>query len=160
MYSTHVGKTLQSKPASKAESTAEAAPEAAAASASKPNSKASATKPASKPASKAKPASKKAAQKAEPAIAEESELSDSGDKMEIEDKENQNKDVKAAAAEAEAEVGELEIGDTLPDWTYKNEKDEDVEIAKLAGEKGLVLFLVPKADTRELEQFWTKHMLK
>jgi len=32
----------------------------------------------------------------------------------------------------------------------KTEKDEDVDIATLTAERGLVLFLVPKADTREL----------
>ena len=31
-----------------------------------------------------------------------------------------------------------------------NEKDEDVEIGELAAEKGVMLFLVPKADTRTL----------
>lgn len=45
----------------------------------------------------------------------------------------------------------LELGATLPELTLKNQKDEDVEIAKLGtGEdkKGVILFLVPKADTR------------
>ncbi|KIJ49255.1 hypothetical protein M422DRAFT_161558 [Sphaerobolus stellatus SS14] len=41
----------------------------------------------------------------------------------------------------------LDIGDTIPDITLKNEKDEDVKVAQLVAEKGLVLFLVPKADT-------------
>jgi peroxiredoxin Q/BCP len=43
----------------------------------------------------------------------------------------------------------IEIGDVLPAVTLKNEKDEDVNVAELAAEKGLVLFLVPKADTRQ-----------
>lgn len=43
----------------------------------------------------------------------------------------------------------LSLGDTLPDVTLKNEKDEDVKISQLVAEKGLVLFLVPKADTRQ-----------
>ena len=42
----------------------------------------------------------------------------------------------------------IDIGDSLPELTLKNEKGEDVEISKLAAEKGVVLFLVPKADTR------------
>lgn len=44
----------------------------------------------------------------------------------------------------------VDIGDVLPALTLKNEKDEDIQIADLAAEKGVVLFLVPKADTREL----------
>ncbi|KAG8883925.1 hypothetical protein FRB97_005599 [Tulasnella sp. 331] len=134
-----------SKPASKAASTA-----------AKPASKASAAKPSSKAASTSKPASKKStrghastAAAAEPAITEEDEEKAVSEQMEVEDKENHKEEVKAAAAEAEAEaeVGELQIGDGLPEWTFQNEKGEDIEIAKLAGEKGLVLFLVPKADT-------------
>ncbi|THU78927.1 alkyl hydroperoxide reductase/ thiol specific antioxidant/ Mal allergen, partial [Dendrothele bispora CBS 962.96] len=39
------------------------------------------------------------------------------------------------------------IGDTLPSLTVKNEKGEDVEVATLTAEKGVVLFCVPKADT-------------
>ena len=66
---------------------------------------------------------------------------------------------KKAKEEAEAEVsGEeaktikpLEIGDPIPDVTLKNEEGEDVKVRELlSGEtKGLVLFLVPKADTRK-----------
>jgi len=41
----------------------------------------------------------------------------------------------------------IDLGDSLPTLTLKNEKDEDVEISTLAAEKGVVLFLVPKADT-------------
>ena len=40
----------------------------------------------------------------------------------------------------------------MPDLTLKNEKDEDVQVADLAAEKGVVFFLVPKADTRR--SFW------
>jgi peroxiredoxin Q/BCP len=36
--------------------------------------------------------------------------------------------------------------------TLKNEKDEDVDVSTLAAEKGVVFFLVPKADTRELNK--------
>jgi len=69
------------------------------------------------------------------------------DTTDVEDKENEKEEVKAAAAEAEDEVGELQIGDGLPNWTMQNEKNEDVKIGSLAGEQGLVLFLIPKADT-------------
>lgn len=41
----------------------------------------------------------------------------------------------------------IDIGDTLPSLTVKNEKGEDVETSTLVAEKGVVLFLVPKADT-------------
>jgi len=41
----------------------------------------------------------------------------------------------------------IEIGGNLPDITLKNEKGEDIQIANLASEKGVILFLVPKADT-------------
>lgn len=42
----------------------------------------------------------------------------------------------------------LAIGDVLSEAILKNEKDEDVNVKELA-EKGLVMFVVPKADTRE-----------
>lgn len=42
----------------------------------------------------------------------------------------------------------IDIGDSLPDLTLKNEKGEDIQIANLASEKGVIIFLVPKADTR------------
>jgi len=51
------------------------------------------------------------------------------------------------ANEAAAKLASLDIGDTLPSLTLKNEKGEDVEVATLASEKGVILFLVPKADT-------------
>ena len=43
----------------------------------------------------------------------------------------------------------INIGDLIPTVTLKNEKDLDVNLAELTAEKGLVLFLVPKADTRQ-----------
>ncbi|KAJ6452774.1 AhpC-TSA-domain-containing protein [Mycena sanguinolenta] len=46
-----------------------------------------------------------------------------------------------------AKLAPIDIGDSLPTLTLKNEKDEDVEVSSLTEEKGLVLFLVPKADT-------------
>ncbi|CDO75860.1 hypothetical protein BN946_scf184833.g11 [Trametes cinnabarina] len=46
-----------------------------------------------------------------------------------------------------AALSPIDIGDVLPSYTVKNEKDEDVDIASLAAEKGIVIFLIPKADT-------------
>ena len=53
----------------------------------------------------------------------------------------------------EEELKPLDIGDTLPTLTLKNEKGEDIEISKLAEDQGLVIFLVPKADTRQSSLF-------
>jgi peroxiredoxin Q/BCP len=47
-----------------------------------------------------------------------------------------------------AKLPPVEVGEKLPSFVLKNEKDEDVDVSTLTGEKGLVLFLVPKADTR------------
>jgi peroxiredoxin Q/BCP len=47
------------------------------------------------------------------------------------------------------DLAAIDIGDTLPSHTLKNEKDEDIDVSTLIAEKGLVLFLVPKADTRK-----------
>jgi peroxiredoxin Q/BCP len=44
----------------------------------------------------------------------------------------------------------FDIGDSLPSLTVKNEEDKDVDVASLASGKGVVIFLVPKADTRQL----------
>ena len=60
---------------------------------------------------------------------------------------------KPSPEEESGDVGEglapIDIGDALPNLTLKNEKDEDIQVADLASEKGVILFLVPKADTRE-----------
>lgn len=53
-----------------------------------------------------------------------------------------------AAQDAPA-VETIEIGGSLPNLTLKNEKGEDVPVAELAADKGVVFFLVPKADTRK-----------
>lgn len=55
----------------------------------------------------------------------------------------------SAALAVAAALGPIAIGDTLPSLVLKNEKGEDVQIADLAKDKGVVLFLVPKADTGE-----------
>ncbi|KAJ7930885.1 AhpC-TSA-domain-containing protein [Mycena leptocephala] len=49
--------------------------------------------------------------------------------------------------EPEEKLAAIDIGDSLPTFTLKNEKDEDVEVSTLTADKGLVLFLVPKVDT-------------
>jgi hypothetical protein len=41
------------------------------------------------------------------------------------------------------------FGDVLPDIILKNEKGEDVCVAELAKETGVIIFAVPKADTRK-----------
>jgi len=41
----------------------------------------------------------------------------------------------------------VDIGETLPSLVLTNEKGEDVDTASLTEERGVVLFLVPKADT-------------
>ena len=46
------------------------------------------------------------------------------------------------------ELSSIDIGDSLPSFTLKNEKGEDVDVSTLTEEKGVVFFLVPKADTR------------
>lgn len=51
----------------------------------------------------------------------------------------------------------VDIGDRIPDVTLKDEKDGDVNVAELVKDKGLVLFLVPKADTRQ-SPFPTRHL--
>jgi peroxiredoxin Q/BCP len=54
----------------------------------------------------------------------------------------------AEAGEAE-KLASIDVGDSLPSLTLKDEKNEDIQIADLASEGGVVLFLVPKADTRK-----------
>jgi len=48
-----------------------------------------------------------------------------------------------------ASLPKIEIGDNLPELILKNEKGEDIQVSELAAEKGVILFLVPKADTRK-----------
>jgi len=63
------------------------------------------------------------------------------------------KKAKATETESDEEAQEstplspVDIGDILPSVTLKNEKGEDVDVAGLTTDKGLILFLVPKADT-------------
>lgn len=61
-------------------------------------------------------------------------------------------DVAAGAPSAAADPLDTSMNvdeETLPSLVLKNEKGEDVDTASLTAEKGVVLFLVPKADTRE-----------
>ncbi|KAI0291961.1 thioredoxin-like protein [Russula brevipes] len=56
----------------------------------------------------------------------------------------------AVAAPPPAETAVLEsigIGDGLPSYILKNEQGEDIDIANLTEEKGVILFSIPKADT-------------
>lgn len=57
-------------------------------------------------------------------------------------------------SEAAQKLAPIDIGDSLPSLILKNEKDEDVEVSTLAAEKGVVFFLVPKADTRKFERIF------
>jgi peroxiredoxin len=59
-----------------------------------------------------------------------------------------------------AKLSPMAVGDTLPSLVLKNEKDEDVDVKSLTEEKGLVLFLVPKADTRTSFTLSLLHFLK
>ena len=52
-------------------------------------------------------------------------------------------------AEAKAEEVALVVGALLPQMKVKNEKGEDIEVSTLAAETGVVIFIAPKADTRE-----------
>jgi len=53
----------------------------------------------------------------------------------------------AAGGSSPNALPSIDIGGSLPDLTLKNEKGEDIQIANLASEKGVIIFLVPKADT-------------
>jgi len=53
----------------------------------------------------------------------------------------------AAGGSSANALPSIDIGGSLPDLTLKNEKGEDIQIANLASEKGVIIFLVPKADT-------------
>lgn len=42
----------------------------------------------------------------------------------------------------------IDIGDGLPSYILKNEQGDDVDVANLAEKNGIILFSIPKADTR------------
>ncbi|KAH6905064.1 thioredoxin-like protein [Coprinopsis sp. MPI-PUGE-AT-0042] len=93
---------------------------------------------APKPARKASSSKKRVAE--EPAEDKEAEAS----KKSTEPTANAEESAEPTVAAA---LGPIDIGDSLPFLVLKNEKGEDVQIADLAKDKGVVLFLVPKADT-------------
>ncbi|EKM53274.1 uncharacterized protein PHACADRAFT_259507 [Phanerochaete carnosa HHB-10118-sp] len=55
--------------------------------------------------------------------------------------------VEGAQSQADNAVKPIDIGDTLPSLTLKNEQGEDVDVSTLTVEKGVIMFLIPKADT-------------
>jgi len=58
------------------------------------------------------------------------------------------KEPKEEASDGSApSLSPVNIGDSLPSLVLKNEHDEDVDVSTLTAEKGVVIFLVPKADT-------------
>jgi len=92
----------------------------------------------SKPASKAKPAStaKSSGHATGAAETHPATIEEEKDDAEME-----------AEAEGSDAIKELQLGDVLPALALLNEKGQEVEVAKVAGDKGLVIFVVPKADT-------------
>lgn len=62
------------------------------------------------------------------------------------------------ASDISEQPKQLDVGDVLPNITLKNEKDEDVNVQDLAKDSGVVIFLVPKADTREFN-ILPKHLV-
>ncbi|KAG2133623.1 thioredoxin-like protein [Suillus bovinus] len=69
------------------------------------------------------------------------------DKDERSKKARANEDKTVEENDDVADVAPIDIGDILPSITLKNEKGEDIDTGSIAAEKGVVLFLVPKADT-------------
>ena len=57
-----------------------------------------------------------------------------------------------AETPATPELAPIDVGDSLPSYTLKNEQGEDVDVANLADEGGVILFTIPKADTRK--SYW------
>ncbi|EUC62826.1 antioxidant, AhpC/TSA family protein [Rhizoctonia solani AG-3 Rhs1AP] len=51
------------------------------------------------------------------------------------------------AADASVSLKALGIGDVLPSFTLLNQSGENVELGSLAKEKGVVIFVIPKANT-------------
>jgi len=74
-------------------------------------------------------------------------------KRSAEDDNKQSSSKKAKAkdtdqdTEAVPKISQIDIGDSLPSLTLQNEKDESIDVSTLTTEKGVVFFLVPKADT-------------
>lgn len=99
--------------------------------------------PAPKAARKASSSKKRVAE--EPAAEKEAETTK---KAKADDADVTMADAEGSAeAPAPAALSPIDIGDSLPSLVLKNEKGEDVQVADLTNEKGVILFLVPKADT-------------
>lgn len=57
-----------------------------------------------------------------------------------------------AETPATSALAPIDVGDSLPSYILKNEQGEDVDVASLADEGGVVLFSIPKADT--CKSYW------
>ncbi|GLB40844.1 putative redoxin [Lyophyllum shimeji] len=97
-------------------------------------------KPAKPKASKKRPAAADAGGVAAPENGSAAKKARSGD-------EEGDAEGKAEEKDGETKLAPIDIGDVLPSVTLSNEKGEDVDVAALAAEQGVVFFLVPKADT-------------
>ncbi|KDR79327.1 hypothetical protein GALMADRAFT_1233899 [Galerina marginata CBS 339.88] len=96
------------------------------------------------PAPEAKPKPARATKKRSAEAVDEAKEGEASaaKKVKADDEEN-----KADAEGSSPALAKIEIGGSLPELVLKNEKGEDVQISELAAEKGVILFLVPKADT-------------
>ncbi|KAI0266388.1 thioredoxin-like protein [Gloeopeniophorella convolvens] len=54
---------------------------------------------------------------------------------------------RSAPTEEPPALAPIDIGDTLPSYTLRNEQGEDVDVSTLAAEQGVILFSIPRADT-------------
>jgi len=103
----------------------------------------------SEPGPPKEPASKKAKteSKAAPKSAPKSKKAEKADKEKVAEKEEKKAE---APAEAKPETGgaaKLKLGDKLPSIKLQDNTGKEVDVSTLAGERGVVLFLYPKADT-------------
>jgi len=100
--------------------------------------------------SQPKPAEEPARPAKKPAAPRKKRNVDEADTQHENDQEDGAKKAKldeSTEGSSSADLAIIDIGDSLPSYTLKTEKDEDVDVSTLTAEKGLVLFLVPKADT-------------
>ncbi|KAK4688216.1 thioredoxin-dependent peroxiredoxin, partial [Tremellales sp. Uapishka_1] len=65
----------------------------------------------------------------------------------VESKEEKEVEAPKSAKADSGGRGIMKLGDKLPKLTLKDEDGNDVEVGDLAGEKGVVIFLYPKANT-------------
>jgi len=101
--------------------------------------------PAPKPARKASSSKKRVAE--EPAEEKEAEAAKKAKAADVPDVTMAEVTEESAEPAVAATLSPINIGDSLPSLILKNEKGEDVQVADLTKEKGVILFLVPKADT-------------